>query len=638
MVRMTALASATIALLAAATAAEISVDAPIMDHAVIQRDVGFTISGQASADQVTASFAGYTRMAQVEDGEWSITFPPLEAADGREFIISAAGETLRLRDVAVGDVVFCSGQSNMAWPMSRSTGAASADFLRDADARLLQVPLTFASAPQRALPANAVWKPATADLVRDFSAVCWFTAEQIAEDGIAIGLVQSAWGGSQIEAWVPATDLRMIGLYDDQLDLIEAYGEDPAAAQRAFGALWEASWKTAMGTTPWTSNEAAGRRAPDEPTDWKLYGDEEIADHFGYIWFSREVVLSADESKSASLLNIGLVDDTDATWVNGVFLGSTFSWSDARQYELPAGILRAGKNIITVNVYNSYGQGGLIGPREAMYIEHRDGSRKPIDTGWRYRPVTEPGQHAPKPPWSSARGFSTIHNAMVAPLANMKAAKAIWYQGESNTGRAGEYEALLQGLVESWKQRFGEHLESVVIQLPNFGAVQSVPGESGWAGVRAAQLAVAEARADTGLAVTIDAGDVTDIHPANKKIVADRVSLAFRGIEENEAYADGSGPVSAVRERRRIVVALPSDDYRVIGNGRPVGLEACTTDGDCEFVDGTLADDEIVIESRKARTISTVRYCWADAPICNIFTSRGAPVTPFEIAVGPEND
>lgn len=615
------------------SAAEIAIDGPVMSHAVLQRNAPIMLSGEVGGNRVEVRFGDLSLEAKVADGRWSLTLPPMEAKDGSDLIIEGGGETIRFEDVAVGDVVLCSGQSNMVWPVSRSTGAPDAERMSDPSIRLLNIPNAFAPSPRRELPEGAAWVPASPEAVGAFSAVCWYTAERTKEQGVPLGLVSAAWGGSQIEAWVPTGKLAAVGAFRKELSLLSAYRDDQASAMRDFGELWEAWWVNAYDTRPWSRSHEDWAPVPGgEMRDWKDYGDPDTENHFGRVWFSKTIDLSTAEAEAAKSINIGLVDDIDATWVNGQFLGSTFSWSDERRYDIPGGLLTEGTNTITVNVLNGYGPGGLVGPNDAMRLVLEGRSSIPIDQGWRYKLVEKNMDGAPGIPWSSVTGYSTIHNGMIAPLGEFPMARAIWYQGESNTDHPQAYEPLLTGLVEGWRERFGQDLEVVVIQLPNFGGLRSAPASSGWAEVREAQRQVAIADPAVGLVVAIDAGDRTDIHPPNKAIIAERTARAFRALSKGEPGADGSGPTQASRRGRKIVVDLAPGDYTVIGNDTPIGIEVCGEGGACHWAEAALDDDRLVIEAPGRRAVA-VRYCWADAPLCNLYTDNMLPVSPFAVDI-----
>ncbi|MCQ8186089.1 sialate O-acetylesterase [Parvularcula maris] len=628
---------AIVALTGGGASAELTIDHPWMDGAVIQRGQSVVLSGRTDSASARLRFGGNVYEAAVDAGRWTVELPPLTARAGDGLTIEAGGEELRLEDVAVGDVMFCSGQSNMAWPVSRSTGRPDAELSTSADIRLLNVPLRHHAAEQAELPTGTRWQRASPEAVEAFSAVCWYTAERVMADGVPLGLVQAAWGGSQIEAWVPRDLLAELGGYETEIGLIETYRDNEAAAQRAFGAQWEAAWEE-NGARPWADGDFAERAVPEgEMRDWKTYGDPDADRHLGHVWFTKTVVLSKAEAEEAETIGIGLVDDIDATWVNGMFLGSTFSWSDQRRYELPDGLLTEGENVVTVNVLNGYGQGGLLGPSKDMTIELAGGEAVPIADGWSYEIVPAAPSAVPQPPWSSVTGFSTIHNAMVAPLGTLKASKAIWYQGESNTDHPETYQGLMSALVSSWKARFGPDLQTVIVQLPGFGQTLSEPSESGWAAVREAQRKAALADENTALAVTIDAGDATDIHPPNKVVVADRVSAAFEAMRTGSSGGDGHGPTTpATRTRDDVVVHLPAGSYEVKSGPSPMALELCNEGGRCRWADGKLEGSTLILKAGNRQSASKVRYCWSDAPLCNLYRADGIPVSPFQVDIAKQ--
>jgi sialate O-acetylesterase len=215
----------------------------------------------------------------------------------------------------------------------------------------------------------------------------------------------------------------------------------------------------------------------------------------------------------------------------------------------------------------------------------------------------------------------------------------IWYQGESNADDAPHYKALLQGLIADWRSQFGNDLPVLVVQLANYGPAATAPAASDWATLREAQrLAVAQ-DAHAALAVAIDIGERTDIHPANKQELGRRLARAARHVVYGESIApSGPVPLMARRDGQNVVVS-----FKDIGGGslvaygayRPVGFELCGADqGSCRFVEATLQPDRVVLEPVRAAPAPTrVRFCWGDSPVCTLYDKSGLPAGPFEMPI-----
>jgi sialate O-acetylesterase len=226
---------------------------------------------------------------------------------------------------------------------------------------------------------------------------------------------------------------------------------------------------------------------------------------------------------------------------------------------------------------------------------------------------------------------------MVAPIGDFALRGVLWYQGESNTGEPHTYEALLRALMRQWRQQWGEHLPILVVQLANFGIPPASPGESGWAEVREAQRRATRDDPGAATVVAIDLGDVYDIHPPNKQEVGRRLGRAARHLLLDDPVS-AAGPIpthaSRVADGIRITFDGITGDLFAYGHTNPIGFEVCEPDaGSCRYVDARIDNDRIVLMEERPETITRVRYCWADSPICTLYDTSRLPVGPFEIEV-----
>ena len=621
--------------------AEGLIDAVFSDHMVIQRDRPVALWGEALAgESVTVSLAGDRQTITADDsGRWRAEFSPRGA--GGPYVIEA--RTTRntrqtVNDVLVGDVFLCSGQSNMAWPVSRTLNpqAEIAD-ATDASIRLLQIARETSPAPMDDFTTAPAWKVASPETVPEFSAVCYYFARALKRtENVPMGLIDSSWGGSQIEAWIGSANLSSIDSFSEDLALLDLYSQDKGAARAKFAEKWEAwhraTWPDAP--APWENPGDGWKPVPEPFASWTKWSDPDFAGHNGMAWFRKTVDLKADPG--AATLSIGGVDEVDMVWVNGQFVGGEFGWGAQRSYEVPAGVFHAGENEIVVNVLSSWGEGGMTGPSSAMVIKPARGGAVPIGSGWRYRIVPAGSGWPPSTPWQSISGLSGLYNAMIAPLGGIGLKGALWYQGESNAGRAGEYEQLLSLMMKDWREQFGEALPFLIVQLPDFGAHAAKPIESGWAELREAQRRAVAADENAGLVVAIDIGEPTDIHPPNKRPVAARAARLARGLIYGDASATPApAPLRAWRKGKSVFIDFENfDGAAVMGASAPVSFEVCGAERDsCVYADAAVEGAQVKLATPKGVAPARVRYCWGDAPICNLYDGSGTPVTPFELKV-----
>lgn len=607
------------------------------DQMVLQHGVPVVVDGTATPGaSVTVSLGSVSAVATAEpSGTWSATLegqPP-----GRSLTLAAAtseGAVMR-HDIHIGDVFLCSGQSNMAHPVANALNPSSelsGPF--PADLRLVKIPQQSSVSQQATLPPGSNWKAANSETVSGFSAICYFFGRDHAmQTGLPVGLIDSSWGGSRIEAWISPAGLAGDASLAEGLELLSLYSENPVAAQMLYGRAWEAWWTArANDYAPWHTGLATPKPVPGDLRDWKQFGDPELDTHLGLVWFERTLELDAGIDPGSGILSLGGMDEIDTVWVNGEFTGTTFGWGTPRTYFVPAGVLKPGANRITIGVYNAWGAGGMTGPEDALTLTLHNGGAVPLSGRWTYEKVASEYGAPPAPPWQSISGLSGLHNAMIAPLSGLRFAGALWYQGESNTGEPERYEDLLHRLAADLRRQFGDSLPLLVFQLPEFGPRAYAPVESGWSGLRDAQRRFVTSDPASGLIVALGAGDPWDIHPPNKQEPARRARAVWQAIGTAGPQRTGYSPESVTRRGDTITITLPeaSEPYRIAGSEEPVGFSICDSDGACRF-SRALLKGRIVELPKASRRAAFVRYCWGDTPTCNLVSPDGVPVTPFEL-------
>jgi sialate O-acetylesterase len=617
------------------------------DHAVLQRDRPITVWGTAGpGEQVSISVNG--RQASVEangSGRWTATLPAMGA--GGPYTLEAraeSGASQAISDILIGDVWLCSGQSNMELTVARSRNGEFA-VMRSANdrMRLLTVPHVDRVEPTQDLPAGAAWQVAGPQTVRNFSAACYLFARELQQSvQVPMGLINASWGGSAAEAWVSETGLRAAGGFDERVDLLKLYVRDDNDANQRLGRMWEDWWRAhaAAGVEPWKPGPAGTgdwTTVPEPMRNWKTWGVPILANHDGMVWYRRAVRLTPLQAARAATLSLGGIDEVDETWVNGRVIRNTFGWGTERTYKIPAGVLRPGDNTIVVNVLSTWDAGGMTGPADKLAITFDDGSKVPLAGEWQYQVVPLSFGRPPRAPWESVAGLTTLYNGMIAPLGAFGLRGTVWYQGETNADAPAGYQAILTGLMSSWRGQFGADLPFLVVQLPGFGPVPTAPVESGWSEIRDAQRRAVAADAHAGLAVTIDLGEAGDIHPINKRDVGVRLARAARHVVYGEEIRP-SGPAarSASLEPGRVVVTFDDVDGQLVtySASQAIGFELCGADkGSCRYVSGTVDSNRVVIALGNNPVPARVRFCWGGSPVCNLSDRSGLPAGPFELAI-----
>jgi alpha-L-fucosidase 2 len=616
------------------------------DHAVVQRGTPIPVWGTAGAgDEVTVVLAGRQAAARADaSGRWTTTLPALETGGPFSLEVrTSSGATATVSDVLVGDVFLCSGQSNMETSVGQSRGGAFVAARSANDRiRLLTIPKAGQAEPAAAFEAAVAWQAADPQTVRSFSAVCYYFGREVHDaQKVPVGLVSAAWGGTAIEPWIGESGLRAVGGFDARLDALRLYARDEHAANLSLGRMWEDWWRGhgAGSGEPWKPADSGSWIDVPALRNWKTWGVPELATHDGMVWYRRSFTLTPEQAEGAATLSLGGIDEVDQTWVNGRIIRNTFGWGTRRTYRIPEGTLRAGDNVVVVNVLSTWDAGGLVGPADALALTLSNRTTMSLAAQWRYRPVPLSMGRPPRAPWETIAGLTTLHNGMIAPMGPYALRGAVWYQGETNADEPAGYERLLGGLMASWRSQFGAGLPFLIVQLPNFGAVPTRPLESNWADIREAQRRAVAADRHAGLAVTIDIGDRDDLHPANKLDVGRRLARAARRVIYGETIApSGPVPLSARRDPRSVVVEFGDVERNLVSysSSQATAFELCGADpGSCRFVSGEVGAARVVLPmpSTPGWTPVRVRFCWGPSPLCNLTDGSGLPVGPFEIPI-----
>ena len=633
--------------LLATSSAHAVVTLPLMftDGAVLQRDRPLQVWGWATPGaKIRVGFDAHDATTTAAgDGTWRVDLPA-HAAGGPFALRVREGDAdeLVVRDVLVGDVWLCSGQSNMEFTV-REAQNAQAEIARGNDPaiRHFKIPRSWATTPEAQL-AGGAWVAATPRTVGEFSAVCWFFARELkARNGVPQGLINSTWGGSRIEAWTDAhtakIDPTAVAASARQLEETETAR---LAMTRKRLATWPALQADVPGRNgrPLWSEEKLGERdwaSIQVPGNWEpqgYYGMDGIA------WYRTHFVLSAQEAARGMTLGLARIDDSDRTWVNGVQVGETLNrWNELRAYRVPPQVLHAGLNTLAVRVEDLGGGGGIHGDAAQLYLLPEGGVQRPLEGPWHFRPaavtlVSEAGYNETP---------TLLYNRMIHPLLGYALRGVLWYQGEANAlpKQAIAYREQFADLIgmfrTAWRQ---PEMPFLWVQLANFRSGGDTAEESPWAELRESQSATL-ALAHTGQAVTIDAGDPADIHPKDKQAVAHRLALIARRVVFGESVV-ASGPafralkIDGARARLSFDAA---DGIAARGGGAQLrGFEIAGDDDRYHAAQASIEGDSIVVSSAEVPHPAAVRYAWSDNPVeANLVDRNGLPASPFRSKTAP---
>lgn len=623
-----------LSLLHSRATAQVRLPRLVRDSMVLQREAPVKLWGWATpGEPVRIRFQGKQfRTKTTAAGTWSVLMPALRSGGPYTMQIDATNH-ITLRDILVGDVWLCSGQSNMVHQLALHSEVYAADIAQAnyPAIRHFKIPQTTdLKAPATDL-AGGEWKSATPTDVADFSAVAYFFARQLYEQyHVPIGLINASVGGTPIEAWTSKEGLQAFPALQTTIRSNENKPPAPAAAALPapadLGLDSQPTWyDTTYTPTHW--------RPINIPGYWE---DQGIRDLDGTVWYRREITIPATMTGKPALLRLGRIIDADVVYVNGKLAGNTAYQYPQRRYPLPAGILKPGKNLIVIRVTNQAGKGGFM-PDKPYYLTAGNDTIDLKGT-WSYKVGSVYNPTPPAVTFREQNEPTALYNGMVAPITPYTIKGALWYQGESNAGNPGQYAQLLPALIKDWRQQWkADSLPFFFVQLPGFMDVQYLPSESNWALLREAQRKTLSV-AHTGMAIAIDLGEWNDVHPDRKKEVGDRLALlARKGVYgEQSLTASGPLPEQAKAEGNKVVIRFSHTGSGLITNDgqAPAQFAVAGEDGKFVWAHARIEKNTVIVWAEGVNKPIRVRYAWADNPDNpNLYNREGLPASPFETTI-----
>jgi sialate O-acetylesterase len=607
------------------------------DNMVLQRETPVKIWGWADpGERVRVNIINQTKSTRTDrNGKWSVTLDPLKAGGPVELTIQGKN-TIKLTNVLIGDVWLGSGQSNMEWPVSQSADAEEEISLANhPNIRLFSVPRYMASSPKEDIDSGE-WHVCSPETVERFSAVGYYFARHLNRElDVPIGIINSSWGGTIAETWISHESIsqhedfaeRMKQTPDFDLEKIqreaqkklEEWSENIERNDLGNQQGWE---KPGFDDKSWNKMEL--------PVLWEQAG---LSDLDGVVWFRKEFFLDNNQAKETMILNLGPIDDSDYTFINGHLVGKTMDQYNAnRRYEVPAELLNEGKNIIAVRVIDTGGGGGIWGDENQLF--YIAGTEKISLAGlWKYSLGIK--SDAPPQVGTGPNAFPTLlYNGMIHPIKSFTTRGVIWYQGESNASRAYQYRSIFPLLIKDWRKQFNNPgLPFFFVQLANFMQPDRTPSDSQWAELREAQTMTLNLP-NTGMAVAIDIGEADDIHPRNKQDVGKRLALAALKVSYGKDIVH-SGPLyeSMTIEGNKIRLNFAETGSGLMINdkyGYLKGFAIAGEDRVFHWAKATFDGDQVIVSNDAVTHPVAVRYAWGNNPDdANLYNIEGLPASPF---------
>lgn len=623
------------------------------DHLVLQRDRQNPIWGWDEPGQaITLTVVGVEGTASssaraAADGSFTLTCPALPAGGPYELRVTGS-VTLTVRDVLVGEVWLASGQSNMEWPVAAARDAEQ-EIERAHFPMLRQIKIEPRASRVENRETLGEWQPCDPEKVARFSAVGYFFQRHLQEHlNVPVGVIDATWGGTSIDAWMSLEALRQVDAnVDVQLAEIDAQLQDLPRIRDEYQARLSAWERAVFPADPPNIGFELGYARPDfDDSGWRTLELPTFWQHHGMLfngvlWFRRELELSRG-GEDDLLLELGAIDDFDHTYFNGTLVGShpdgtPNAYQTPRRYSIPRSLVRRGKNVIAVRVFDHFGQGGFVGPKRALFVETMSADRERISLAgpWRFKVEHEIPLVAVEDfgGWPSAPAAlalqnapSALFNGMLAPLIPYGLRGVIWYQGESDADRYATYGARFSAFIADLRRRFrDESLWFLFVELAGFRSSGT------WPLLREAQASVL-GEPHTARATAIDIGDARDIHPRNKQEVGRRLGLLARSRAYAESELEDCGPTL---ERLRIEgrhVTLEFSHARGLRSRAPEavrGFELADASGVFHAARAQIDETRVVLDCELVSAPIAARYAWDDCPDATLENDAGLPAFPF---------
>lgn len=626
-------------LFSSALQAEVRLPHIFSDNMILQRDKILKIWGWADKNEkIKVEILGQTKNVQADqEGNWYVNLEPIPYGGPYQMKVQGNSNTITFNNILIGDIWLCSGQSNMEMPVNGWSQVDNYEQeIKDANYPLIRafnVEKAMSMTPNSDFEGK--WQVCSPETVSSFSAVAYFFARKLNKElDIPIGIINSSWGGTQIETWISQNSFaRLPDNFKERytalqgIDLAKFAQENEAKKQTYLNALKNDPGIKSEWFKTSTKNSSAWKKM-QVPQEWS---QTELASIDGIVWFKYNFTLPKEVKGKNATLHLGPVDDDDVSWINGIKVGETVGYGLPRTYNIAKDVLKSGLNTLTVKIVDHSGGGGLYGQPHELYLKI-DGVKYPLAGEWEYKESVTNKEYG-YIDFSPNSYPSLLYNTMINPMTSFSIKGAIWYQGESNADDAYNYRTLFPTLINDWRDKWESEFPFYWVQLANYMAKDEQPQESKWAELREAQN-MTLSLPYTGQAVITDIGDAKDIHPRNKQDVGARLALIALNKDYGRSDIIYSGPTFNKMEISENKAIIYFDNIakglKVRDNNQSIkGFSIAGIDNRFVWAKAYLDGDKVIVESPEVSNPISVRYSWSNNPEVNLFNSEGLPAAPF---------
>lgn len=631
---------------------------------VMQQQAKVPVWGKAEPGKtinIEGSWGEIAKCKSNNQGIWQAKIKTPEYGGPYTLIVKSGSIADTIANILFGEVWLASGQSNMemtlsGWPPKDTiaNGKHEIEQATNNHIRFFTVAKSVSAMPEDDCVGQ--WKASSPEDAKKFSATAYFFAKELyARLKVPVGIVHSSWGGTPVESWTDKEHLATLSAFDTIMAIIDSnrqaiidyYSwfterEKIIVADSSSDDFWaHLDFNDLVCASPHFNDSAW------YTTSLPGFFEETALGYFdGTVWYRKVVNIPEAWSGKKLMLELGPIDDMDATYFNGVKMGGHEKeglWQVNRVYPVPANQIKPGRNLIAVRVIDNQGGGGIYGKPEKLKLYPADHSAKAISLAgdWKYLPVSEyfnsafyifdleAGDYYKKPIMPVPIGPYTpsfLYNSMIHPIVPYAIKGAIWYQGEANVGNPKLYTRSFPLLIKSWREVWQQGA------FP-FYYVQIAPweyGEGKSQELREAQFKTLKVK-NTGMAVTLDIGDTLNIHPANKTDVGKR--LAYWALAKDYGMdISYSGPVYNYMETKGNKIHLYFD-YTYDGLTSPEQylsyFQIAGPDSVFTQAKAIIENDQVIVWNKAINNPVAVRYSWGNTTLASLFNSAGLPASSF---------
>lgn len=651
-----------ICLLLNATEAKIILAPLFDDNMVLQQRTAAAIWGKGipgSTVRVTAGWGTESATVCQADSFWITTLETPAAGGPHTITIRSEDSERALKNVLIGEVWLCSGQSNMEMPLQgwlpRDTIFNSAAEIRNArypEIRLFTVTKRIAISPEE--KCSGAWLECSPETVANFSATAYFFGKKLHQElNIPIGLIHTSWGGTPAEAWTSREYLAKMADFQETLQMIELSQPALERLENWLSLFPQITVKRRTGKSIWTGLEfqdSECKMIDFDDTGWArmnlpaLWEATDFGAFDGVIWFRKKVAIPENWLGKALQIRLGPIDDFDRTYVNGELVGAIEeegNYQTFRSYDIPAELNNQNVINLAVRVNDIQGGGGIYGKTGDMQLVLKEtGAAVSIAGEWKYLPVAEyrgsvytvfgaageKYRERPRLPIELTYKTPTVlYNGMIAPLIPFAIKGAIWYQGESNTGDPALYETLFPTLIANWRADWGYEFPFYYVQIAPYDYGNGTHSEL-LRDVQRKSLLIP----NTGMAVTLDIGTVNNIHPPNKQAVGERLAR-WALAEQYGSDIIPSGPLYKDHQvkRKKVIIHFDYAAGLYLKPGVPNEFLIAGKDRVFYPAEVKIKGDELIVYSKKVKAPVAVRYAWSNTTEASLFNAAGLPASSF---------